>query len=116
MATIMMKGAMGAARTANSIMEGVLASGLSCELVDSINRRIGDHLVYIMVFEKYYMRASNRASLTVVVTGDAYSCTVDAIGAGGGQGALFKLSYGAEDSFVSVVENILLHNGFEPVR
>jgi hypothetical protein len=55
-----------------------------------------------MVFEKYFMRASNRASCTVVLTGQG-ARSVDAIGSGGGQGALFSFSWGAEDSFVSTV-------------
>ncbi|MDR1631071.1 MAG: DUF6054 family protein [Oscillospiraceae bacterium] len=112
MASIKMQGRLGAVETANRVMEGVLASGVSCELVDSVVRNLGGISVYIMVFEKYYMRASNRASLTVVVTGDAYSSSVDAIGSGGGQGAVFKFSYGAENSFVSTVEQVLTRLGF----
>lgn len=112
MASIMMQGKMGVVETANCIMEGVLASGISCELVDSVIRNIDGKPIYIMVFEKYYMRSSNRTSLTVLVTGDHYCTTVDAIGSGGGQGAFFKLSYGAENSFVGTVENILIKNGF----
>ena len=115
MASLTMRGNVGAGHTANAIMEGVLASGISCELVDSVNRQIGGTLMHIMVFEKYYMRASNRASLTVVVTGDVFSCVVDAISSGGGQGVIFKLSYGAEHDFVSVVEKILYPNGFEKI-
>lgn len=112
MASIQMQGRLGAVETANRVMEGVLASGMSCELVDSVVRNLGGISVYIMVFEKYFFRVSNRASLTVVVTGDAYCSTVDAIGSGGGTGAVFRASYGAEGSFVGTVEQVLTREGF----
>ena len=115
MASIMMKGYMGATRTANTIMEGVLASGLSCELIGSASRRVGGEFLYIMVFEKYYMRASNMASLTVVVTGDEILSNVNVIGSGGGKRPVFKFSFGAEESFVGTVEVILRRNGFEKI-
>ena len=115
MASLTMKGYMGATRTANTIMEGVLASGLSCELVGSVSRRMGGEAIYIMVFEKYYMRASNIASLTAVVTGDGTVSTVDVISSGGGKSPIFKFSFGAEESFVGTVEVILRRNGFEKV-
>jgi hypothetical protein len=65
-----------------------------------------------MVFEKYFMRASNRASLTVMVSGEGETVCVDAIGSGGGQGAIFKFSWGAEEGFVGTVEKILAGCGF----
>ena len=87
-------------------------SGLSCELVDSVGRRVGDAKIYTMVFEKYYMRASNRASLTVVVFEEGGDVCVDAIGSGGGQGALFRFSWGAEEDFAALVGDILSPYGF----
>lgn len=41
----------------------------------------------LLVFEKYYMRASNRASLTVMLTQNEDMIYIDAIGSDGGQGA-----------------------------
>lgn len=90
----------------------ITASGLSCELVDSVRYALGSQSVCVMVFEKYYMRASNRASLTVVVSADGDRVLVDAIGSGGGTGALLNFSWGAEDSFVGTVERILRPLGF----
>ena len=94
------------------LREQITASGLSCEQVGETRRQIEGISVYVMVFEKYYMRASNRASLTVVVSGDEQEVCVDAIGSGGGQGAIFRFSWGAEDSLVGTVEDILRRNGF----
>ncbi len=65
-----------------------------------------------MVFEKYYMRSSNRASLTVALTSKNDEIVVDAIGAGGGQGVFFRFSWGAEEDFVSSIENILSGRNF----
>lgn len=107
-----MQGKGNAGDIAELIVREMESSGMSTQLVDSINRRIGDLNMYIMVFEKYYMRSSNRASLTVVVTEVNHDIKVDAIGAGGGQGVIFKFSWGAEESFVSVIEEILRRENF----
>jgi len=101
-----------ATQIASLLADRIESSGLSCSLVDSVQRRLGDSTLVVMVFEKYFMRASNRASLTVVVTGQKDRVQVDAIGSGGGQGALFSFSWGAEDSFVGTVERILDEIGF----
>lgn len=96
------------------IANGVQSSGFSCELIESVTKRVESTTVCIMVFEKYYMRSSNRASLTVVVTGNDETevVTVDAIGSGGGQGALFKFSWGAEEDFIGTVSDLLKEYGF----
>ena len=70
----------------------------------------------VMVFEKYFMRASNRVSLTVVVSGSEGEVQVDAIGSGGGQGAIFSFSWGAEESFAGTVQRILNENGFRQLQ
>ncbi len=112
MAKTTLYGTGSATQVADMLAERVQASGLSCSLVDSMHRNLGDGAVLVLVFEKYFMRSSNRASLTVVVTGRDNQVQVDAIGSGGGQGALFSFSWGAEDSFVGTVEDILLEAGF----
>jgi len=55
------------------------------------------------------MRSSNRASLTVVVTGRDNQVQVDAIGSGGGQGALFSFSWGGR-------RQLCRHRGRHPAR
>jgi hypothetical protein len=37
---------------------------------------------------------------------------VDAVGSGGGQGALFRFSWGAEENFVGTVARVLQGHGF----
>ncbi len=107
-----MQGKGNAGDIAELIVREMESSGMSTQLVDSITRKIGDLNMQIMVFEKYFMRSSNRASLTVVVTERNQEIIVDAIGAGGGQGVVFGFSWGAEESFVSVIESILRSENF----
>ena len=85
--------------------------GLSCELSDRAAHRIGDVEIVTLVFEKYFMRAGNYASLTVVISGHDGQVGVDLIGAGGRQG-LLSFSWGTEDSFVSSAAKVLEKYGF----
>ena len=112
MAKISMYGQGTANSIANIIHQGMQRSALSCELVDSVSRTVGDTNIIVLVFDKYYMRTSNRASLTAVITENNNQVTVDAIGAGGGQGAVFRFSWGAEEDFVKTVASILSQQGF----
>ena len=114
MAQLSMRGSLSFMETADIINTGVVNSAATAELVDVINRTWGDTRIRIMVFEKYYWRSSNRASLTVVLSGGDGNVCVDAIGAGGGQGIVFKLSWGAEEDFVGTVRRILEAHGFVP--
>lgn len=84
----------------------------SVELLEAVTRQMGDVTIHILVFEKFYMRSSNWASLSVILTAEKDVLTVDAMGSGGGQGLIFNLSWGAEEDFVSVVESILLNYSF----
>lgn len=112
MALISLHGSGTADSVANLLRSEIPACGVSCELVESASRQAGDATVVLLVFEKYYYRASNRASLSILVTGCNGSVTVDAIGSGGGQGALFRFSWGAEENFVNTVSDILRQHGF----
>jgi len=113
MASLSMTGLGNADHIAELLTQEILNSGISCELVDSIYRAAGSMGIYVMVFEKYYWRAGNRASLTVVVSGEGERVFVDAIGSGGGQGPIFKFSWGAEEDFVALVGDILAKYGFQ---
>lgn len=97
---------------ADILLHELNESAFSCELVDSVDRTVGDARIITMVFEKYYWRSSNYASLTVVICGENGRISVDAIGSAGGQSLFLKMSWGAEKDFVSTVENVLLRQGF----
>ncbi|MPM94763.1 hypothetical protein SDC9_141911 [bioreactor metagenome] len=113
MGSLSMSGRGDAAEVADLLAREIPESGLSCQEVGRVTRTVGGTAVYVMVFEKYYMRASNRVSLTVVVTGENGRVSVDAIGAGGGQGPLFSFSWGAEEDFEDTVAAVLEPLGFQ---
>lgn len=113
MAKITLQGQGRIDQIANTISQGIQNSGISCTLIDSVEQRAGTDSVIVMVFEKYYMRSSNRASLTVVLSSSENNITVTAIGSGGGQGAIFRFSWGAEEDFVNTVAKILRPHGFQ---
>ena len=112
MAKIQMQGTGSAFSIAEMLTNEILNNGLSCELIEEFKQNINDVEVIVLVFEKYYWRSSNRASLTLTIIGNGEIVTVSAIGSGGGQGVFFKMSWGAEDDFVSIVEHALKENGF----
>lgn len=113
MASITMQGKGDVASVSSVITDGILGSGISCELIDRADRYFSDGTrATMLVFEKYYWRASNRASLSVLITGGGDRVIVDAVGSGGGTGVFMNFSWGAEDSFCSVLEKILIKYDF----
>ena len=57
----------------------------------------------VRVYDKYFMRNGNRASLSLTVAGHGSDIFISAIGAGGGQGVIFNFSLGAEEELVDIV-------------
>jgi hypothetical protein len=94
------------------LKSGIEESGITNELVHSITRGTSDYKVYLLIFEKWYYRTGSRASLTVMVSENEENIIVDAISAGGGQGLVFRFSWGAEENFVGVVRDLLESKGF----
>lgn len=85
----------------NLITNQVVNGSVSGELIDRYeSNHIEGKKVIVLVFEKYFMRNSSRASLTVTIENLRDVTTVHAAGSGGGQGMLFKFDWGAGDSFV----------------
>lgn len=79
----------------------------SMNLVDESNCDLGNVKVGVRVYDKYYMRNSNRTSLSLTVVGYGDDLLISAIGSGGGSGIFFNFSLGAESDIVSIVENII---------
>ena len=61
----------------------------------------------VLVYDKYFMRTSSRASLTVVINDLSGVTGIHAAGSGGGEGALFSFDWGAGQSFAYAVEDAL---------
>ena len=79
-------------------------SGISMKLVDESNHTIGATKIAVRVYDKYFMRNGNRASLSLTVVGDKSNIFISAIGAGGGSGVFLNFSLGAENEMVEIVK------------
>lgn len=85
-------------------------NGISMQLVDESNYSNNNMNIAIRVYDKYFMRNGNRASLSLTVVGNGNSVFVSAIGAGGGQGVFFNFSLGAEEEMVAIVQECIERN------
>ena len=81
------------------------------ELVDESNYKYGNIQVAIRVYDKYFMRNGNRASLNVTIVGSGSDIFISAIGAGGGKGVFFNYSLGAESELAEVVADSINRMG-----
>lgn len=91
----------------NYVTEGVINEGMSNELVSEYGDLSIENGFYVLVFEKYYMRSNNRASLTVLLHKVDDGVKVFSVGSGGGQGTIFSFDWGASESFESVPRSVL---------
>lgn len=94
-----------------SALHNNIMNRFSMELVDKSDLELGNVKIGVRVYDKYYFRNDNRASLSVTVVGTGKDLIISAIGSGGGSGILFNFSWGAEDDIVSIVESVV--NGLE---
>lgn len=63
--------------------------------------------ICILVFEKYFFRVSNRASLTVIIENTGEITGVRAVATGCSQGMIFSFDWGASEDFANSVQSIL---------
>lgn len=84
-----------------------LKRSMSAEVVYSDVKEVtGGFTSCILVFEKYYMRNSSRASLTVTIHNFDGHTKVTAIPSGGSQGMFLNFDWGAGDQFAGSVIQI----------
>ena len=76
----------------------LLATGSSTELRGEMTDLAGDHVAWVLVGEKYFLRNSSYANLTVLVSGDARSSRVQALASGASDG-IINVGFGAVASF-----------------
>lgn len=91
--------------TKDLLMDCIVENSISGQLVDQYQVTHADNTqVLVLVFEKHYIRAGNRLTLTVIIDDTKGNTCVHCIGGGGGEG-LFRFDWGAENSFEgSVIE------------
>lgn len=89
------------AREAAALVERhVVGGSFSGSVIDRHVVEIGGgRSVTVLVFEKYFMRVSNRLTLTVTIDDAAGATRVHSVGGGGGESALFRFDWGAAASF-----------------
>ena len=85
----------------------VVQGNISGTLVDRYTRSVGEHEVHVVILEKYYIRSSNRASLTVTVDNFDGETKVHAVASGGSEGVFFRFDWGAGNNFANSVEDAL---------
>lgn len=77
------------------------------DFVDSVDYDFGGTRVAVRVYERYYVLAASRASLTVTIVGNGDQVFVSAIGSGGGSGMVINMDWGSEENIVRLVEKSL---------
>lgn len=94
---------------AGSLVQQAIETGaFSAELCGSyLERSPQGHTALTLVFEKYYMRSSGRASLTVALNDLTGTTKVWALGAGGRDGGLFSFDLGTGEDFEREVRGAL---------
>jgi len=91
----------------DAIEKFVVGGSISGTLVDRYVRRLGEHEIHVVVLEKYYMRSSNRASLTVTLDNLGGQTKVHAVASGGSEGMFMRFDWGAGNNFANSVESAL---------
>ncbi|MHA6259887.1 DUF6054 family protein [Sporosarcina sp. CAU 1771] len=89
------------------IKNEVIQGSISGTLVDSYVRTVDEYQFFVFILEKYYMRSSNRASLTVTIDNFDGETKVHAVASGGGEGVFFRFDWGASANFAGSVEKAL---------
>ncbi|MDT8337345.1 MAG: DUF6054 family protein [Candidatus Izemoplasmatales bacterium] len=115
MASAKFQGNFNVSETASFIKREVNNLGITVELVGESRYNRENFQVYMFVFEKYYYRSANRASLSVLVIGDEEISNIEVISSGAGQGLLFKFSWGADKNFVNGLGKLLISKGYKQI-
>jgi hypothetical protein len=83
-----------------------------CDLVDESNYEDANIKMAVRVYDKYFVRNGNRASLSVNIVDNGYEVFISAIGAGGGRGGFFNFSLGAESALTNIVVKSISQMGY----
>ncbi|WP_391119055.1 DUF6054 family protein [Psychrobacillus sp. L3] len=91
----------------DTLQKSIVQGSISGAIIDVYERVVGQQQVIVCVLEKYYMRTSNRASLTITIDNLENNTKVHAASSGAGQGVFLRFDWGAGGSFVNSVEKAL---------
>lgn len=90
------------------IAKAIVEENTTGTLIDHYIRNCGEQQVVVIVLEKYFLRTSNRASMTVTIDNLDGSTIVHAVASGSSQGAFSRFDWGAGNSFVNSIRQSLL--------
>ena len=93
-------------REAAEVLEKHMDEDVLGEILDAYELQTEQGEVVMRLFEKYYMRSSNRATLTFLASNLDGVTHVHLAAGGGGQGMIFRFDWGAGD-FVELAEDAL---------
>jgi hypothetical protein len=96
----------------SELEEDILHSGISMRVVEESVYVSPPLRVITKVYDKYFMRNSSRASLSLTIIEDGRNTHVIAMAAGGSQGVIFNFSWGAESELVDTVRKTLENKGY----
>lgn len=86
----------------------IIKSKMNADLIHEELFVLGeDSYIGILIFEKYYFRAENRAGLTVIVDNTKGRTRVQSIASGSSKGILFNFDWGAGADFARSMHSIL---------
>ena len=112
MATISLSGTGDIQNVGQVIYNAVVHGSITGECRLDVKSDFEDGSVRMMVFEKFYYRTSNRASLSIMISQKGNQIRVNGISTGAAQGMLVRFAWGAEDNFSGIVEKVLKNMGF----
>lgn len=92
---------------AEKVKDAVTGS-FSGEIIDEVRRTLPDGKeIVLILFEKFYMRSGNRATLTFLADNLEGKTKVHLSAGGGGQGMFIRFDWGAGDSFTTLAMDAL---------
>lgn len=101
-------------KSITSVYDELLKTAKSngCELVVERLVEGTNTQVFVAVFEKFYLRSNSYASLTLLLTKENNTMTLDIVGAAGGTG-IFNVSYWANSDITVSIEQTAKSLGFQ---
>jgi len=115
MPRIIMKGNADSAEITKLLNKHFGAETKHCKPIGDVSRNYGELNMNVLVFERYYQRVTNKATLSLVVTGNKHTTIVDAIATTPGEGSMINFSWGTQEDFICVVLELLQKAGLSQI-
>jgi len=112
MSLVQLEGNYSLDQTLKIIKDELPKLGVSLEFVDEGYIESDTGLTYLIVYEKYFMRVSNRVSLSIMLSEVKSKTQIVAIASGASQSVLFSFDWGSEEDFVSDFKRLMYEYNF----